>query len=239
MNCMNPLFNKDYEIDVLIGKLAAIFIVARSCFRLSRSVIVERESLLPFGVVYFVLFILIPCLYLFSLHKHNAKLARLSFKIWFLFFLFLCWSVTGNFLNKPSGFWKGVFPLAFITACMMTGVNGVARIIEPNRNVYGTVYESIKIPKTYYNIRILIGSTGVIFTFVFTFTLMVFIGKYLCDFTLIYWPSLEKSRALLFYIGMAISFYPSKILGAAVPVFSTVLFERIWNMCVKNGDDRT
>jgi hypothetical protein len=116
---------------------------------------------------------------------------------------------------------------------MMTGVDGVVRIIEHNRDIYAAVYESIKIPKAYYNIRILIGSTGVTFTSVFIFTLMVFIGKYLCDYTLIYWPSLEKSRVLLFYIGMAISYYPSKILGAAVPVFLTVLFERIWNLCVK------
>lgn len=233
MELTEPSPSKDYEIDVLFGKIAAILIIARSGFRLVRSVIIEKDSLFPFGIFYFVLFILIPCLYLFSLHKHNVKLAKLSFKLWFLFFLFLCWSVTDNFLNKPSGFWKGVFPLALITACMMTGVNGVVRIIEPNRDIYAAVYESIKIPKTYYNIRILISSTGVTFTSVFIFTLMVFIGKYLCDYTLIYWPSLEKSRVLLFYIGMAISYYPSKILGAAVPVFSTVLLERIWNLCVK------
>jgi len=227
MELTEPSPLKDYEIDVLIGKLAAILIIVRSFHLVWRAFAEGRQY---FGMD-LLFYIIIPCLYIISLHIHNIKLARLTFRIWLFWFLYFCLSLTGKFLVKPSGYWTVIFPFAFMTACMITGVDGVVRIKEPDKILqYTTV---VKIAKHYHNIRIMIGSIGIIMIAVFTFTFMVFIGKYLCDFVLLHWPSLEKNRILLFYAGVAIGFYPSFVLGGLIPSVLTVLFERIWNLCVK------
>jgi hypothetical protein len=117
---------------------------------------------------------------------------------------------------------------------MLIGEKGIVRIKNPDQ---WKIDQIVKIPKSYYNIRVLIGSIGTIVTLVFTFTFMVFIGKYFCDFIITHWPSLEQNRKPLFYVGVAISYYPSRILASAVPAVSTVLFERIWNLCDKHHTD--
>jgi hypothetical protein len=230
MERMSPLETKDYKIDILIGNLGAILIIARG-FHLVWRVISEGKSLL--GIVFFVLYILIPSLYIFSSHLYNVKVAKLSFRIWLVWFFFFCWYGTDKFLNNFSAFWKVIFPFAFMTACMLVGLMGVVRIKEPDQTLKVIIDPRIKIPKSYHNTRVLIGSIGTTLALVSTFTLMVLIGKYFCDFVLIHWPSLEKNRVLLFYIGMAIDYYPSKILGAAIASVLTGLVELIWNLCVK------
>lgn len=235
MEVMTTLTNKDYEIDVLIGKLAAIYIIARISFRFFWRVTTANKpfEILP-NIVSFIIGIVVPCLYLFYLYRHNAKLAKWTLRIWVFCFLFLCWSVTDKFLNKPSGFWRAVFPYAIATACMIIGQMGISRIKESDPF---KVEQVVKIPEYYINTRVLIATIGNIFTLVFTFTFMVFIGKYFCDFIVAHWPSLEQNRKPLFYAGVVISYYPSRILAATVPAVTTVLFERIWNLCVKHHTD--
>lgn len=232
---MNSLPAKDYEIDVLIGKLAAIYIVARGSFIECRS-IVAGKPFVPLDILPLILLIFIPFLYIFSLRIYNIKLARILFGIWFLFFLSLCWYATDKFLINPSEFWKVIFPLAFITACLMIGVDGIVRIKNPDELKIDKISN---IPENYHNTHVLIYSIFTITTLVFTFTFIVFIGKYLCDLVIIFLPSLEKNKVLLFYVGMAISFYPSYVLGALIPSVLSVLFERIWNLYIKNHTDET
>lgn len=49
MELMDTSPAKNYEVDVLIGKLAAIFIIARASYRVVWRVVVEREPLFSFG----------------------------------------------------------------------------------------------------------------------------------------------------------------------------------------------
>jgi hypothetical protein len=232
MELMNSLENKDYEIDILIGKLGAILIIVRS-FHLVWRVIAEGKQFL--GLIFLVSDILVPCLYLFSLHRHNVKFSKLTLRIWVFCFLFMCWSVTDKFLNKPSGFWRVILPYAFMTACMIIGQMGVARIKDPEQTPSTIKDPALKIPKSYHNTRVLICSIGTIIGLVSIFTLTVFLGKYLCDFALSHWPTLEKNRVFWFYAGIAISFYPSVLLATAITSVLTVLFGRIWNLCVKHN----
>lgn len=225
---MKPLECKDYEIDILIGKLAAILVIVKH-FSLVWKAISEKDVL--FSTVFFVLFILIPCLYLFFLKIYNLKFAKLTFQVWFFCISLLCLSITNDVLNKFSGFWRTVFPVAFVTVCMLIGLTGVIRIKNPNQ--VKRYMENIKISESHYNLLILIYSITYIIGLVSVFTFMVLIGKYFHDFVLINWPSLEKNRILLFYIGMAIGYYPSKYLGAAISAVFTVSVNRIYKRCVK------
>jgi hypothetical protein len=235
MEIMTPSTNKDYEIDVWAGKLAAIYIMARASYRLFWRITDANKPFEPLlDIVSFTMGILIPCLYLFSLYRHNAKFAKWTLGIWVFWFLFLCWSVTDKFLHKPSGFWRAIFPYAVATACMIIGEMGVIRIKESDRF---KIEQRVKIPESYINTRVLIATIGNIFSLVFTFTFMAFIGKYFCDFIIVHWPSLEQNRILLFYVGVVLSCYPSIILAAAVPAITSVLFERIWNLCARHNDD--
>jgi hypothetical protein len=83
---MNPSPAKDYEIDILIGKIASILLIVFSIFRFVRAISSEGKIIFLFGTIFFIFFIFVPCLYLYSLHKYKVKLARLSFRIWFIFF---------------------------------------------------------------------------------------------------------------------------------------------------------
>jgi hypothetical protein len=224
MELTNPLVTKDYEIDILIGKLAAILVIARSFFMVWKEIVGRKVF---FSIIFFVIFILIPCLYLLSLKMYNVKLAKLSFRSWFLCILLLCFSVTDMILNKFSGFWRVIFPAAFITVCMFVGIMGVIRIKETNQLKRD---KRIKIPESHFNLFILIGSIDIIIGLISVFTLMVLIGKYFYDVVVINWQSLEQYRMLSFYIGMAIGYYPSKILGAII----SGVFVGLVNLICKN-----
>ena len=221
---MKSLSSTDYEIDILLGKIASIAVIARSFFMVWKE-IVERKVF--FSIIFFVIFILIPCLYLLSLKMYNVKLAKLSFRSWFLCILLLCFSVTDNILNEFSGFWRVIFPAAFITVCMLVGLMGVIRIKDPNQHKRD---KQIKIPESHFNLFILIDSIDIIIGFISIFTLMVLMGKYFHDYVLTNWQSFEKYRVQLFYIGMAIGYYPSKILGAAI----SCVFTGLVNLIYKN-----
>jgi hypothetical protein len=117
---------------------------------------------------------------------------------------------------------------------MIIGQMGVTRIKESDPF---KVERMVKVPKNHFNTRVLISTIGNIFSLVFAFTFMAFIGKYFCDFIVTHWPSLEQNKILLFYTGVAISCYPCIILAALIPSVSTVLFERIWNLCDKQHTD--
>jgi hypothetical protein len=221
----NPLIAKDYEIDILIGKLAAILVIARGGLYLVWKATAERKFL--FGAVSFILLIVIPCLYLLSLKTYNIKFAKLLFRSWFLCILLLCLSVTDKVLNEFSGFWRVIFPVAFITVCMFVGIMGVIRIKGPNQLKRD---KRIKIPESHSNLLILIGSIDTIIGLISVFTLMVLIGKYFYDVVVINWKSLEQYRLLSFYIGMAMGYYPSKILGAII----SGVFVGLVNLIYKN-----
>lgn len=235
MEVMTSSTNKDYKIDIWVGKLAAIYIIALTSFNFFGRVTTANKpfEILP-SIVSLTIEILVPCLYLLSLCGQNVTLAKWTLRIWVFCFLFVCWSVTDKFLNNPSGFWRTVLPYTIVTSCMIMGPMGISRIKEPDPF---KVEQGVKIPKRYINTRVLESTIGTIFVLVFTFTFMVFIGKYFCDFIINHWPSFEQNRKPLFYAGVILSCYPGIILASAISGVTTVLFERIWNLCTKHNTD--
>jgi len=226
-NLMKPLVYNDYEIDVLIGKLAAFLLLAFGFFAIWREL---AEDKISFSIISFVLLVLIPGIYLLSLKTYNIKLAKLTFRGWFLGILLICLLLTNKVLSDFSWFGTVILPFAFVTICMLVGLKGVVRIKKPNQL---KIDQNVKIPESHYNLRILIDSVDIIIALISTFTLMVLIGKYFYDFVLANWQSLEEHKILLFYIGMAIGYYPSKILGAAISCVFTFLVNLIYKCCVK------
>jgi len=230
---IKPLVRNDYEIDILIAKLAAILIIVFGFYIVRRSFIGQR----PFfwSVFLIVMFILIPGLYLFFLKTYNFKLTKLSFQIWFLCILILCFSMTNDALSRFYIFWRVILPAAFVTVCMLIGVIGVKRIKDPDElNHY---IKEIEISKSHYNLLILIYSITYIIGLLSTFIFMVLAGKYFHDFAFTNWPSLEDRKVLLFYVGMTIGFYPSRYLGGMVCTILTTLVNLIYKYYVGNHNE--
>ncbi len=227
MRFIQSLGCKDYEIDIFIGKIAAVLVIVRNFFWVWRLI---AEKKLFFSAVFFVLFIFIPFLYLFFLKTYNLKLTKMTFRIWFYSILLLCLSITDKFLDDFSGFWKVIFPVAFVTVCMLVGLKGVVRIKEPNKL---TKDKHIKIPELHRNLFSLVNSVDIIIGYISIFILMVLTGKYFHDFVLFNWPSFEKYRILLFYVGIAIGYYPSVILGAAISCIFIFLVNLIYKYSAK------
>jgi len=125
-----PLICKDYEIDILFGELAAIVVIANGFFLVWRAIV---ENKVFFGVVSFLLLVVMPCLYIYSLPTYNFKLAKWTCRSWNLCILLLCLSVTDEVLKDFSGFWKIILPAAIMSTCMTIGLLGVIRIKDPNQ----------------------------------------------------------------------------------------------------------
>jgi hypothetical protein len=221
---MKPLENNeyDYKIDILFGEIASILVVTFGFFMTWRGAVGKNICV---SLVFLVVFILVPGLYLSALNTYNDKLAKWTFRAWTFCILLLALSVTNRLLNDFSGFWKVILPFAFVTVCMVVGLKGVVRIKTPNRF---KVDQSIKVPESQRNLRTLIDSVDIVVALISMFTLMVLIGKYFHDFVLTNWRSVERHRALLFYAGMGIAYYPSKILAAAISGIFTVAVNLAW-----------
>jgi hypothetical protein len=226
-NLMKPLVYNDYEIDVLTGKIAAALILVFGFFAVWRQF---SDNKISFSVISSILLVLIPVIYLISLKTYNINLAKLAFRSWTFGILLVCLLLTKKVLNNFSWFWTVILPFAFVTVCMLIGLKGIGRIKE---GIQFDIDKTTKIPESYHNLRILIGSVDSIILFLSIFTIMVLAGKYFHDFVLANWQSLEEHKILLFYMGIAIGYYPSKILGAAISCVFTFLVNLIYKCCVK------
>ncbi|OHB47558.1 MAG: hypothetical protein A2Y10_12650 [Planctomycetes bacterium GWF2_41_51] len=214
---MRPLFSTDYEIDVIFGKLAASCIMLLGINLVWKSLTAGKFYLSP---IFFAFAILVPCTYLFSLITYRIKLAKLAFQIWTVFILLLFFSQTNRILNKFSSFWAGILPYALVTVCMLIGLKGIGRIKDGNQF---DIDKTSKIPESYRNLRILVGSVDGIISLLSTFIIMVLAGKYFHDFALANWPSFGERKILLFCIGVGVGYYPSRIMGAVISCIFTFL----------------
>lgn len=224
---MKSLLSDDYEIEILFGEIAAIVAIVYG-FHLFWKMLFKHALISSIAFAFF--YVLVPFLFLFFLNRHNLKYVKLFFWVWEICIVLTCLSGCADVLDHFHLFWKLILPAVFVTICMMVGVNGMIRIEKPDKLL---LPKDLKIPETQINLLRLMETLTYLIALTLWFIFMVLLGKYFHDLVLLNWPSFHKHRLMVFYIGMAIGFYPAKILGAAISVVFTALVNLIYGHYAK------